>query len=379
MLIRYGDQPQLSTLGLLCNTGDSGLFSNVSSNVALGFPEVKSCPAVICGGGPSLIDTLESIRSLKADGAKVFALNNTAKFLVEHGIKPDAQILVDPRPQNVVFLERPWADEVLLASQCHPALFERCKEIGYPVRIWHAASEGIEKYIKPESFRIGGGITVGLAGLCLVHLLGFRELHLFGYDSSHAKGKSHVYSQPMNQADEMVTAVVDNQVFDCSLAMAGQADEFKNTSTMLMEHGCTFHVYGEGLLPTLWRMWEREKTQRTLTAVYDLGVVLPNYEFRQFLIAAEEARIAGKYDLMDVVFQPGPMFGFRSDTTDPESQKQMLWMVCVGMARRHKSIRNIEVLGQRRAIQGDVFPEGWEENKPKSHHEIFELPLEKTS
>jgi hypothetical protein len=34
--------------------------------------------AIVCGGGPSLEDSLETIRQLKAGGAKIFALNNRA-------------------------------------------------------------------------------------------------------------------------------------------------------------------------------------------------------------------------------------------------------------------------------------------------------------
>lgn len=357
------------------------MFSNVKSNVALKLPEVVPVPAVICGGGPSLADTLESIRELKSKGAKVYALNNVAKFLVENGIKPDAQILVDPRPENISFLEKPWADEVLLASQCHPSLFERCKEIGYPVKIWHTGMEGIEKFIGDECFRVGGGYTVGLGALCLVNLIGHRDLHLFGYDSSHANGKGHAYSQPLNQGDEMVKAIIDSKVFDCSMAMASQVDHFRSVHRYLVDFGCTFHVYGDGALPTLWRTLERERTQRVLTCVYDLGVLLPNYDFRSFLAAAEAARIEGKFDLLDISFQPGPMHGFRGDQTDIESNKQMLWQVCVGMARRHSSVRNIEVLGQRRNIAGDVFPEGWEETNPKSHHAapVLKDLMEKTS
>lgn len=377
MLIRYGDQPQLSQLGLLCNTGEAGLFSNVSENMALNLREVGPVPAVICGGGASLADSLESIREMKENGAKVYALNNVAKFLVEHGIKPDAQILVDPRPDNVSFLEQPWANEVLLASQCHPSLFAKCKEIGYPVRIWHTGMAGIDKYIGEAAYRVGGGYTVGMGGMCLVNLIGHSELHLFGYDSSRSNGKSHAYPQPLNLNDELVNVIVDNQQFECSTAMAAQVDQFPALLGILANVGCKVKVYGEGALPTLWRAIEREKNLRVLTAVYDLGVLLPDYEFRSFLNAAEAVRISGKYNLIDIVFQPGPMNGFRGDVTDTDSQKQMLWQVCVGMARRHKTVRNIEVLGQRRVVQGDVFPEGWEQDKPKSHHQ--EVLLEKTS
>jgi hypothetical protein len=261
MLIRFGDDPQLSQLGLACNTGNAELFSNVAAACALGLPEVSrgavtAVPAIICGGGPSLAATLESVRALKASGAKLYALNNTAEFLTRHNIRPDAQMMVDPRAQNVEFLQNQWADELFLASQCHPDVFARAKSIGYPVTVYHTADEAVRPAIKnPNAVYISGGITVGLTGLCLLHTLGHRDIFMFGYDSSHAAGASHAYAQPMNAGDEMVRCVVDSQTFDCSLGMAGQAHEFRPVADMLAAFGTTLHVYGDGLLPTLWRSW----------------------------------------------------------------------------------------------------------------------------
>lgn len=377
MLIRYGDSPQLQPLGLLCNTENEGLFSNVSEACKLGLPEVRKVPVimpqvVICGGGPSLADTLESIRELKENGALVFALNNAAQFLVKNGIRPDKQIIVDPRPQNVKFIEEIWADELLLCSQCAPEMFAQAKAINYPVRIWHPGTEGIAEHIPREDpCLIGGGITVGLSSLCLAFALGYRQFHLFGYDSSHAKGTSHAYSQPMNADVEMVTCTVDSRVFDCSLAMAGQAAEWENVHNMLVNEGASIKVYGDGLIPTMWRMNERLRTQRVLVAVYDLGVSPPTYDFLSFLIEAERHRIEEKYDLIDIVFQPGPMHGFRKDELPPdvETREGMLWRVCVGMARLLPSVRNVNVLNERTAVpEKNVFPVEYAENKPKSHY-----------
>lgn len=384
MLIRFGDSPQLSQFGLLCNTGDAGLLSNISKAVKLGLPEVEyfkpvTQPAVVCGGGPSLAETLESIRELKENGARVFALNNAAKYLTEHGIRPDVQIVVDPREQNVAFLEKVWSDELLLASQCHPAMFERAKEIGYPVRIWHTGMKDIEKVVTTgKQCWIGGGITVGLAGLCLIYTLGHRVIHLFGYDSSHAEDRGHAYRQAIDC--EMVDCAVDNRVFSSSIAMATQAIEFKGVSDMLLENGCELHVYGDGLLPTFWRVWQRDKTERAFTAVYDLGLSPASFDFNYFMREAEKHRKEKKFDHIDVVFQPGPMFGFRNENPLPpaEYSSEMLWRVCVGTARKHPSVRNIEVLKKRRPIQGYVFPEGYLEDSPKSCFKP-EVLLEKTS
>lgn len=387
MLIRFGDSPNLSQFGLLCNTGDAGLFSNVRHAMTLGLPEVEiykatGQPAVICGGGPSLGSTLESIREKRDDGARIFALNNAAQYLVAHGIKPDVQILVDPRPQNVAFLEKPWAGEVLLSSQCHPSLFTQCREIGYPVRLWHPAIGGIEDVVTTgKQIFVGGGMTVGLSGLCLVYTLGHRDIHLFGYDSSHSGESSHAFAQPMNAGDEMVRCVADNKVFLASMAMAAQANDFRNVSDMLLEHGCAINVYGEGLLPTMWRMWEREAKERVLNAVYDLGLCsVDPREFRDFLESAEYARKDGKYDWIDVTVEPGPLNGFRDDRApqDLDALNESLWQECIPLARRTLSVRNITVLRRRRAIDGDVFPNGYAENSPKSHYPA-QLPMEKTS
>lgn len=376
MLIRYGEEPQLTPFGLLCNTGESEVFSHVATNDARGLPVIDECPAIeqaaiICGGGPSLADTLEKIRELKEAGGKIFALNNAAKFLSENGIRPDVQVIIDPRPQNVEFVSQAWADEALLCSQVHPSLFDKCKEIGYPVTLWHPSMKGIEKHIADKNaLLVSVTLSIGLSCLSLIHCLGHREFHLFGYDSSHREDNSHAYAQPMNAEDEIVRCTVDSRVFHASMAMAGQANDFKQVTDMLKSFGATVHVYGDGLVPFLWKKWEREASTRILTACYDLGVSPPTYDFLSFLIEAERYRRANGFDLIDIIFQPGPMHGFRDDELPPdvETRKGMLWRVCVGMARLLPSVRNIDIKQTRWNVTGDVFPEGYEEQRPKSHY-----------
>jgi hypothetical protein len=381
MLIRYGDEPQLSQFSLLCNTGQDGLFSNVSSACKRGLPEIDlvpptGVPALICGGGPSLEDTLESIRAMKDAGAKVFALNNTAKFLAERGIQADYQVIIDPRPDNVCFLERPWAAELLLCSQCHPDLFDRAAEIGYPVRLWHPGFMDLVKAIPQEKpLLVSVSLTVGLSALSLAHVFGHREFHLFGYDSSHREDQSHAYRQAMNDNDEIVRCVADGRVFYASLAMAGQANQFRELYQMLEREGTSIKVHGDGLIPTLWRSWEREKAERILTAVYDLGVSPPTYDFLSFLIEAERYRRANGFAWIDLVFQPGPIEGFRDDELPPDTdtRKGLLWRICVAMAKLLPSVRNVDVKKVRWNVTGDVFPVGYEQERPKSHYATAHL------
>lgn len=372
MLIRYGDEPQLSEFTLLCNTEDGGLVSNVTSSSRRGLPEVDEVkphgiPAVICGGGPSLEDTLETIRSLQSCGAHVFALNGTASFLTQNGIRPDYQIILDPRPINVKFIEQRWATELLLCSQVHPDLFDHAAKIGYPVTLWHPAIQGIEKHIPQDNpLLVSVSLSVGLSSLSLIHTLGYRELHLFGYDSSHRQEKSHAYEQAWNASDEIVRCCVDSQVFYSSMSMAGQANQFRQLTDMVQKFGAKVHVYGSGLVPAMWKSWQREKAVKPLTAVYDLGVSPPSYDFLSFLISAEKHRRENGFTCIDVMFQPGPMHGFRDDELPPDSETRngMLWRVCAGMARLLPSVRNIDIKTTRWHVQGDVFPPEYQEDRP---------------
>ena len=374
MLIRYSDEEQLSQFRIACNTGDSGLFSNIESSSRRGLPDLECVidpkpPAVIVGGGPSLNSTLESIRHMKECGATIFALNNAARFLSENGISPDYQIILDARPTNVAFLEKRWAGELLLCSQCHPSLFDRAEEIGYPVRLWHPVIEGIEKYIPQEKpLLIGGGLTVGLSGLCVVHTLGYRQMHLFGYDSCHSEDKHHAYSQPENDVDQLTTVAVEGRVFKCTVTMAAQANSFQRVAEMLADLDSEIHVHGDGLIPHIARQMTKEV--KPLTAVYDLAVSPPTYDFFSFLSEAEFARIEGGYTCIDVVFQPGPIGGFRHDNLPPsvEERESMLQRICVPGCRLLPSVRNVTVMQNRVEIVDNVFPKHWKRDEPISQY-----------
>lgn len=376
MLVRCGNDSQLSPLTLRCNQGAGAVFSNVRENLTKGylkFSEAKpnGRTAVMCASGPSLSDSLESIRAMQKRGAFIVSMNGTGKFLSENGIKPDVLAMVDSRPENICFLEEAWAPEAWLASQCHPSVFTRAEELGMKVVLWHPGIPGIQAHIpSADSLRMGGGYTIGLCAISCAYVAGFRELHLFGYDSSHREDKGHAFDQPMNAGDETVTAVIDNRKFLCSVVMAGQASLFLEFTEHLLKDGVELHVHGDGLLPALWKSKQRARQIRILNAVYDLGVSPPTYDFISFLAEAERARVERNYDVIDISFQPGPMHGFRNDDLPPDAATRdgMLWRVCAGIARLLPSVRNVHLLKERSRIAGDVFPDGWDEDKPISHY-----------
>jgi hypothetical protein len=244
----------------LPNTSSEIVFRNIGINSQRKLPWLKELPqntgvAVIVGGGPSLAQTIPMIKGHAQAGHSVFALNNAASFLVEQGVTPGLQIIIDPRPQNIKFVVDRPAKRFLLSSQCDPSLFESLE--GCDVTVLQPAMEGIREHLPEGSTAtlIGGGITAGLTAMAAVYTLGYREIHLYGYDSSDADdGNAHAYAQDENDPEKKrIEVIVAGRRFRSSYAMYAQAEKFESFARLMAENDATIHVHGDGLLPTIAR------------------------------------------------------------------------------------------------------------------------------
>ncbi len=243
-----------------CNTDNTIMADNVRSAVARRLPEIRPIPAhnrraILVGGGPSLATQVLETRWWQLQGGDLFALNGAARYLNEHEIVPDYQVILDPRPKNVSFLES-LVGQRLLASQCAPELFDAAIELGRnntSPAVFHMAGSAISLV---SGTCIGGDVTVGLAAMCLVYTMGYREIRLYGYDSSFADDH-HAYPQDLSDQESKTLEV---QVFDetgtlrkfkTNYAMVKQAELFPNQAKMLVEADAAIYVHGTGLLPTI--------------------------------------------------------------------------------------------------------------------------------
>lgn len=135
-------------LPLVCNVPDDVLFSNMRAAAERGLPLIRAIPphdeiAVICGGGPSLGDDIETLREMQQHGCKIFALNNVGHFLLERGITADALVVLDARPHNSRFVKgMPAQTKLYIATQCAPETFEAVTA-GAEVIAWHPPMDEI--------------------------------------------------------------------------------------------------------------------------------------------------------------------------------------------------------------------------------------------
>lgn len=205
---------------------------NIRINCQRGLPEVwphaeQETTIALVGGGPSLEETLDELREVQEDGGKVVALAGAAKFLLSHGITPNAHVLLDSRIGNVDFVTDAECT-YFVASQCDPKVFDALKD--RKVYIFHAINDPsdndvikahVEKWVP-----IQGGNTIGLRALRLFQILGYHRFELFGYDSCNLKGKHHAYKQ-VGADDLRVTNIQCNgKTFEMSAYQIQQVMEF---------------------------------------------------------------------------------------------------------------------------------------------------------
>jgi hypothetical protein len=265
--------PLILPVHVICNTSDDDLHRNIKANSAR--PRqmlrrwVKTEPAhdhvaVLVGSGPSLADTLDEVRAHAQAGAVIFAMNGAANYLYDRGITADYQVMIDPREETKQLVG--VAKDHLIASQCHPAIFDALPH----ARLYHLQIEGIDDdlptYDEPFAL-VGGAASVGNTSTVLAYVLGFRTLHLYGYDSSHRSAQSHAFHQKMNDGEPNCVVVWNGKEYRTSLTMKLQAEKAQETLSALTTAGCTIHVHGSGLLVDMWNtpmevLPEREKYMR---------------------------------------------------------------------------------------------------------------------
>jgi hypothetical protein len=244
---------------MLCNTPDEELNRNIRINSAKPLLWLEAQPErpenlLLVGGGPSLEDHIGQIMWLKADGAKIIAINAASKYLTALGIEVDWQITCDAKDETATLID-PHANAHLFASQVSPLTMDR---VSHPI-VYHLDTPGCEDQFPAEKRRRGGyalfngSASSGVVALPVGYGLGFRKFHVFGYDSCHRGEQSHAYPQDMNKLIPNMTVNWCGTQYTASITMKSQAERFQIMGQHLKQLGCQVEVYGDGLLPHMWR------------------------------------------------------------------------------------------------------------------------------
>lgn len=250
------------------NVTYDAIYDNLRVNIPRALPWFSGGPdnsktAVLVAGGPSMRKNLQQIKDHKRRGATIVTVNNAMRFLLDNGITSDVHVMLDARPENVTFLaEAPPGVKYMLASQCHPNLFEALAT--HDVCVWHNGFgdskdllDLIQPYWETRPVKIiPGGGTVGLRSLFLIAECGYKKVHVYGMDSSYSGDEHHAYAQPLNDADRIQEVALKDQdggikKYRCAPWMVRQCEEFKWHWRDLKDEGVRLFVHGEGLIPDI--------------------------------------------------------------------------------------------------------------------------------
>lgn len=257
---------------------DKEMHENFYATLERGFTPINeylgafSGACSIVGSGPTIKETH---KELVGD---VIAINSAISFLLDQGIVPKFGVLWDGT-EIIEKFARPHPDiTYLVASRCHPKVFERLK--GCKVVVWHAGGdhdifevmckpEVVEKLKIPQPLICGGSAGVTRT-LYVASVLGYTDIHLFGADSCYSPdGDTHIRGSLVPEKDILVslgdgTAGAPAMWFRTTPEWCAQVNEYRsiyactvlgNVAALTQKEGSflrvNLHVHGESLFKAM--------------------------------------------------------------------------------------------------------------------------------
>lgn len=211
-----------------------------------GILHARNQPIAICGGGPSLDNYADEIKKFD----HVMACGSVHDHLVGLGITPTFALAVDGAEDAVNWFSKPQEKtSYLLASQCHPNLFDSLET--NKVALWNFKGQidDAEELFGRETL-INWGCMVGNLSVQMALFLGFQELHFFGMDGNHLNGKHHAYTvEGYDQASTsgMLNVSVNGKSFVSTTALISQMEYFFDIFASSDGQFIKGYVYGDGL------------------------------------------------------------------------------------------------------------------------------------
>jgi Methyltransferase domain/6-hydroxymethylpterin diphosphokinase MptE-like len=230
------------------------VLRNVKANLAANYetfeftPEPNNLTAVICGGAPSLKDSLHTIAAMQKGGAIVLTVNGVERFLRDHGLEGNVHVMCDARPAMAA-MHCPGGTKLYASTMDPFATSTAANDPGARLVLWHPATDGIHELIPEGAAVIAGGHTVGCQAIALAFAMGFRNLICFGFDSSYADGAHHAYPQPLNDGERVLDVLHKGRRFKCAPWMVQQMEDFRTVAQALIAEDCRLMVFGDGLIP----------------------------------------------------------------------------------------------------------------------------------
>lgn len=250
-------------LNMECTATQVEMNGNVAATLARGYTPfvpylmTKSGSVSICGAGPSLSDTLDKLTG------DVFAINSAIPYLIERGIIPSWAMIWDCAEICTEFALPHTDVTYLVASRCHPKVFERLKDC--KVVVWHACGDhNILEYLEENKViepLVNGGTTGITRGIYVAYALGYRDFHIFGADSAYKDGKTHAAGASLVY-EHRLPVLMNGRWFESTPQWAAQIEEMKIMYPMFKSRGeAQMTAYDDGLFAWLMTIMKSDEAR----------------------------------------------------------------------------------------------------------------------
>jgi hypothetical protein len=211
---------------------DQRVPANIAHALGLGLPEIDTSERSlhIVANGPTAREFFR--HRFFGD---TMALNGALGVFVDHGRAPTYWAGCDSQEELAGFLkEAPPTTTYLVASRCHPAVFDRLRN--HDVRLWH-----VSDYPAAGKRRVPCAVSITLCAAMLAQRLGYRRLDMWGWDccfsgsSLEDVGEHHAGQGELSATPEPIEIEIDDE-----------PERYISTSTWMCEISDA-----QGILPVL--------------------------------------------------------------------------------------------------------------------------------
>lgn len=265
--VRHPDNGQVLPLTIITKTHSSQdeFRSNIVANMArrkrdpsivpfLSAPGIlherrsadgKLKPLAIVGGGPSLNSQIGKVNQFE----NVMVCGSAHDHLISLGVVPNFAIAVDAKEDAVEYFTKPQdITSYLLASQCHPNLYDRLE--GHKIAMWHFRGQCDDESVFEGEPQINWGCMIGVLAPQMALYLGFQELHFFGFDCSYLDNEHHAYDvgDYHRQVEEKrMVFSCNGRDFHSTMALVSQMEHLYDVFASADGQFMKGYVYGDGL------------------------------------------------------------------------------------------------------------------------------------
>ena len=192
-LKREDSKHLMPSVRLNCKFELKEIRENMKYTIKSGIPEITelvninpSSESVIVCGGPSVEGYVDKIKSLQANGCKVFSIERMYQWCLKNGIVPDYVVALDASDDVIESFNNIHKDPVhLIVSHVKSEIVDKLKDYNVYYYNLHQRNLDYNKMYNGELKTITfvhTGASVSLCCLNISMMLGSRKIHMFGFD-----------------------------------------------------------------------------------------------------------------------------------------------------------------------------------------------------